>query len=188
MNPTIVVGLGNPGTQYRSTRHNIGFMVVDAICDRFDISLKWGSGEFLWEQIQDDGRFLIVAKPMTYMNASGGVVTALLNDLHQTAEHLLVVVDDADLPLGKLRIRERGSHGGHNGLRSIIEDLGTEDFPRLRMGIHPGKEIADLAEFVLSPFDSNEIDTAQAVVQRAVLAITDCTRTDFAVLMNNYNN
>jgi len=188
VNPTIVVGLGNPGARYRSTRHNLGFVVVDTICDEFGISLKWGSGEFLWGQAEGDGGVLVVAKPMTYMNMSGGAVTSLLNNLHETADHLLVVVDDVNLPLGKLRIRERGTHGGHNGLRSIIEDLGTEDFARLRMGIHPGKEIVDLAGFVLTEFESGEKETAQKMVHQVTLAVRDCIRTDFALLMNNYNN
>jgi len=188
VNPTIVVGLGNPGTQYRSTRHNLGFVVVDAICDELSISLKWGSGEFLWGRSERDGRILIVAKPMTYMNASGEAVASLLRDIHNTEDHLLVVVDDVDLSLGKLRIRERGSHGGHNGLRSIIDYLGTEDFARLRMGIHPGKEIANLSEFVLSPFEANERNTVETMIEQAVHAVKDCTQKDLSVLMTNYNN
>ena len=188
MNPVIVVGLGNPGTFYRSTRHNLGFMVIDEICEESLISLRWGSGEFLLGQRYNDDRTLIVAKPMTYMNLSGGAVSTLLNDVRCLPDNLLVVVDDLDLPLGKIRLRKRGSHGGHNGLRSIIDDLGTDAFARLRMGIHPGKEIDDFAEFVLSPFESSEQEKAESMIHLAVEAVNDCVRLNFSELMNKYNN
>ncbi len=152
----LIVGLGNPGEQYANTRHNVGFWVVSLLARRHGIALS---------QHRHHSRFgigtigevpVLLAQPMTYMNRSGEAVKALLQAYHLQPSQMLVVYDEVALPLGTLRLRPKGSSGGHNGMRSIISAIGTEEFPRLRIGIGPAPEGVDLADFVLSPFEESE--------------------------------
>ncbi len=162
------MGLGNPGSEYDGTRHNIGFEVVDAIAEKLRIVFEAGSGDYLEARATHGESDFLLVKPLTYMNNSGLAVRDVFEKYSPRMEDLVVVLDDFHLPLGTIRIRRRGSSGGHNGLSSIIYHMQTEDFPRLRIGI--GKETRSGAvEFVLSPFDDEERET----VRDAVLAARD---------------
>src|SRR5574342_423275 len=148
----LVVGLGNPGERYRRTRHNVGFMVVDALAAR------WGAGrgkveEEAWTaEAERRAEPLLLVKPLTFMNRSGVAVERALAAAGAGPDALVAVLDDAALPLGQIRVRPRGSHGGHNGLRSVLEMLGTDEFARVRVGIRKGEPPEDLADYVLSEF------------------------------------
>ena len=161
----LLVGLGNPGPQYRETRHNIGFWVVDELARRWQIQDAWRErGDALYVK-QPGGA--VLAKPLTFMNLSGFAISRLRQFFQVETNDILVVVDEVALPLGRLRARARGSAGGHNGLKSAIEQLGTSEFPRLRIGIGRGDSRRDLANHVLSKFDPDERDTIQAATLRA---------------------
>ena len=183
-----VVGLGNPGERYRRTRHNVGFMVVDALVAR----AGGGKGhEEALAQVAGARLFgeepLLLAKPLTFMNRSGAAVDRLLADHAGTPQDLLVVVDDVALELGRLRVRERGSHGGHNGLRSIIEALGSEEFARVRVGIRKGDVAGDLAEYVLDAFPAEDVLVVREAVERAADAVECVLREGTVVAMNRFN-
>jgi peptidyl-tRNA hydrolase, PTH1 family len=166
-----VVGLGNPGEQYRRNRHNVGFMVVDVLAARAQAPRGRSEGEAWVSQIRLAGEDVLLVKPLTFMNRSGAAVGRVLA-LHQGAPSDLVVVeDDVALALGTLRVRERGGHGGHNGLRSVIEVLGTDEIPRVRVGIRKGELPADLAGYVLSDFSQDEVLVVQEAVGGAADAV-----------------
>lgn len=185
----LVVGLGNPGPKYRDTRHNIGFMVADELVRRF-------GGEFSLapSQVPDAlvaKRYgevpLLVAKPLTYMNRSGEAVSALARYYGVAHGGLLVVVDEAALPFGRLRARARGSAGGHNGLKSIIDRLGTTEFARLRLGVGRGDGRKDLAGHVLATFEAGERPVLDEFVTRAADAAEMFAADGIEQVMNVYN-
>jgi PTH1 family peptidyl-tRNA hydrolase len=183
----LVVGLGNPGERYRRTRHNIGFMVIDALGARAGVRRGRTEAE-AWVAEADvaDERVLLV-KPQTFMNRSGQAVEPLLRRYGAGPVDLLVVLDDVALELNQLRIRERGSHGGHNGLRSLIESLGSEEFPRVRVGVRRGESPADLADYVLSGFAVDEVLIVQEMVGRACDAVGCFVREGAQTAMNRFN-
>ena len=163
----IIVGLGNPGPRYKNTRHNIGFSVVQALSKKLRISVNkkrhkglFGKGVFGEEEI-------ILFMPETYMNLSGEAIKALLKKNRIKPEMLLVVYDDIDLKFGFIRFREKGSHGGHNGVESVINHIGREDFPRLRIGIGKKEKPEDVSKFVLSSFDSEEKSALKSIIENA---------------------
>ncbi|MBN1824514.1 MAG: aminoacyl-tRNA hydrolase [Endomicrobiales bacterium] len=163
----LIVGLGNPGKKYHMTRHNLGFMVVDFYCEKCGISLKkWSDASQIAQYGKGKNR-IIFAKPQVFMNNSGASVAELLNFFKIGIAETLVILDDFSIPLGALRLRRSGSCGGHNGLASIINLTGTKEFPRLRLGIGPVPERADPADFVLSPFEKREKETAAEMVSGA---------------------
>jgi len=151
-----VVGLGNPGLRYASTRHNAGFLLVRRVARAWDVRLK--KRRFLTKMAEAvrDGERVVLALPQTYMNESGRAVRALLEGLGLSAGRCLVVFDDADLPLGEIRIRPEGGPGTHRGMASVVAETGTSSFPRIRLGIGPVAEGEDIADFVLSPFEEDE--------------------------------
>ncbi len=163
----LVVGLGNPGKEYEDTRHNVGFKVTDEIAKRFRIR------NFREEHLSHtftlklSGREIIFAKPQTYMNNSGLAVVNLLEENRIEPSEMLVVYDDLDLPLGVTRLRMSGSSGGHRGMESIIKSIGTENFPRLKIGIGRPKRKNDVVNYVLSPFKKEELETLNAVIHKA---------------------
>jgi peptidyl-tRNA hydrolase, PTH1 family len=189
--PKLVVGLGNPGKEYAETRHNIGFAVVDRLAEKFDCSLrkKWRFSAEVAEATISEGARVVLAKPQTYMNRSGSAVNALLQWRKIEPAELLVVVDDADLPLGQIRLRSSGGNGGHNGLRSIIEALGgNEEFARLRVGIgRSGPVGADITGHVLGKFAPQERESAGNAVATAVEAVECCLREGLTKAMNQFN-
>jgi PTH1 family peptidyl-tRNA hydrolase len=181
----LVVGLGNPGPKYRDTRHNVGFWVVDAVAARWDIGHVWRQQDEALVAKQAGGPALI--KPLTFMNLSGFAVSRLRQFYHVEAADMLVVVDEIALPLGRLRARRGGSAGGHNGLKSIIEQLGTQDFPRLRVGVGRGDTRRDLADHVLSKFDADEREVIEAAVLRAADAAEMFISDGIERVMNTFN-
>ena len=151
-----IIGLGNPGEDYAGTRHNVGFWVVSLLARRYNLSLNRHRYHARYGEGSIRGVPVLLAQPMTYMNRSGEAVRALLHAYALTPQQMLIVYDDIALPLGTLRLRPRGSAGGHNGMRSIIDAIGTEEFPRLRIGIGAPPEGVDPADYVLSPFEESE--------------------------------
>jgi PTH1 family peptidyl-tRNA hydrolase len=168
MRPTrLLVGLGNPGAQYAPTRHNVGFWTIDALAQRHGIALKTRRHHSLLGVGTIREVPVVLAKPQTYMNLSGQAVQALLHAYHLAPDQMLVVFDDVWLAPGAVRVRAKGSAGGHNGMKSIIAALGTEAFPRVRIGIGQPPAGVDLADYVLSPPDEAERALLQDAAQRA---------------------
>jgi PTH1 family peptidyl-tRNA hydrolase len=167
--PVLAAGLGNPGEAYRVTRHNAGFSVLDELCRRYSCRMGPGRGEYLAGQIFLQDISLVLLKPMTYMNGSGRAVAEAMEQFAVAPDRILVIVDDIMLPLGRLRMRPKGSDGGHNGLGSVIEELHTEEFARLRLGIQSAEPPAAdrLASYVLSPFLREETPLVSAMTARA---------------------
>jgi PTH1 family peptidyl-tRNA hydrolase len=189
VDPIIVVGLGNPGTEYDWTRHNVGFKVIDELARRFKISIRPGRGDYLFAACRVSGKEVVLVKPLTYMNNSGIAVSELLEKYSAGLHELMLVADDFALPLGTIRVRTKGSDGGHNGLSSIIYQLNTNEFARIRCGIRreimPPKE--RMAEFVLSPFEREERETVDAMIAKAADAVVEFTTTGIAKTMNKFN-
>jgi peptidyl-tRNA hydrolase, PTH1 family len=181
----LVVGLGNPGPQYRDTRHNVGFWVIDELAKRWQLQQTWRERDEALYVKQAGGS--VLAKPLTYMNLSGFAVSKLRQFFQVEPADLLVIVDEVALPLGRLRARPRGTAGGHNGLKSVIEQLGTNEFPRLRLGVGRGDGRRDLADYVLSKFDADERETIQAATLRAADAAEMFISEGIARVMNTFN-
>lgn len=169
----LVVGLGNPGEEYRSTPHNLGFLTVDRLARDAGIRISRPEENALVGSGALDGATVVLAKPLSYMNLSGAPVKRLLRRYELEPESLLVVYDELDLPWRNLRLKRKGSSAGHNGMQSVVDSLGTSDFPRLRIGIHPGHPVANGAKFVLRPFGRNERDELEGVVGRAAEVVRD---------------
>lgn len=184
----IIVGLGNPGREFRETRHNIGFMLVNRLAERLGIEFSRMESKSLVTKGDYRGFRLILAKPMTYMNLSGQAVSSLVRFYKVTLENLLVIYDDVDLPLGTLRLRPGGGAGGHKGMQSIIQQLGTPDFPRLRLGIDrpPGKRSA--ASYVLKDFSTDENEFLPVILDQGVDAALTFVTDGIDIAMNNYNS
>jgi PTH1 family peptidyl-tRNA hydrolase len=186
----LVVGLGNPGDEYAVTRHNIGFQVANRLAKRARLEFdKKAAGARVAEGALGQLR-IAVAKPQTFMNESGRSVRRLLERYRVDPSRLVVVYDDVDLPLGRIRIRPSGGPGTHNGMRSVVEELRTEDFPRVRCGIAPQApdgEIADIMEYVLAPFEADEREAADAVVARAAEALEVLLRDGIRRAMDAFN-
>jgi len=185
----LIVGLGNPGKEYRETRHNVGFRVVDEIAGRHDLALAMAPSQvpdaFLAKKYGPEP--WLVAKPLTFMNRSGDAVAALSHYYDIAPTDLLVVVDEVALPFGRLRARARGSAGGHNGLKSVIERLGTTEFPRLRLGVGRGDSRRDLADHVLSKFEADELAALEEFITRAADAAEMFAADGIEKVMNTYN-
>lgn len=185
--PQLIVGLGNPGVKYDGTRHNIGFVVIDELARSWQISLaetKKFQGFFGEGMVS--GKKIRLLKPLTYMNNSGQAIRAVLDWYKLAPESILVVYDDMDLPVGRLRLRTNGSAGGQNGMKSAIAHLGTQKFPRLRIGI--GSKDQDAISHVLGSFSPSEKTLIQEVNQYAVGAIEVSLRDGVEKAMNLFNN
>ena len=164
----LVVGLGNPGTEYRETRHNVGFMVADALVNRWRVADQWREKfDALLIKTMVGDESVILAKPLTFMNLSGQAVAGLAGFYKIEPPDIFIVTDDVALPVGRLRARRGGGAGGHNGLKSIIQSLATQAFPRMRVGVGRGDDRRDLADHVLGRFEADERDTVSAAVLRA---------------------
>jgi PTH1 family peptidyl-tRNA hydrolase len=189
--PKLVVGLGNPGREYDGTRHNIGFAALDRLAEKLGCSFrsKWRFSARVAEAEAGEAGKITLAKPQTFMNRSGSAVQGLLAWLKIEPGQLLVVVDDADLPLGQIRLRLSGGSGGHNGLRSIIETLGgNEDFARLRIGIGRTAPLGtDITGHVLGRFGPEEREVAAEAVATAAEAMECCLRDGIVEAMNQFN-
>lgn len=185
----IVVGLGNPGREYVGTRHNIGFEVVDRLATRVDRGWETGPATAMqarWRRGGADQDVLLV-KPLTFMNLSGEAVGSLMRFYKVAVPDVLIVCDDVNLPLGRLRARGSGSEGGHNGLRSIAQQLGTIEYPRLRVGVGRGDTRRDLADHVLARFDAEEAGVVAEVVTKATEAVDLWIADGLVRMMNSFN-
>lgn len=185
--PKLVVGLGNPGRQYAQHRHNVGFQVVEALAeahglefDKLKHKARMAVGRIVDQRV-------VLAKPLTYMNKSGESVSPLAHWYKTPLDQMLVVYDDLDIPLGTVRLRPRGGSGGHRGMRSIIQQLGAEDFPRLRVGIDRPPAGWDPADYVLSPFTEDEVPVVVDVRERAVAAIECWLQEGVDAAMTRFN-
>jgi PTH1 family peptidyl-tRNA hydrolase len=183
-----VVGLGNIGQKYADTRHNLGFELINKIANEWNIRPKPGPGEYFWAEHNYAGRMISLIWPTTYMNNSGLAVAQFLEETGLEPEQSLIVYDDIALPLGKLRIRLKGSAGGHNGIASIIEHLGTDDIPRLRLGMGLLPENADQVAFVLGRFSIEEREIADKMIGQAAEAVLYSLQHSLVEAMNKYNS
>ena len=183
----LIVGLGNPGREYRLTRHNIGFMCLDRLGDRLGTAFTRVESRALVAKAAYESSRLILAKPQTYMNLSGQAVSALARFYKVPLEHLLVAYDDVDLPLGMLRLRPGGGSAGQKGMQSIIERLGSQDFPRMRLGIGRPPGRMDAASYVLQEFHPAEQELLSLTLDRAAEAILTFITEDLVTAMNRYN-
>ena len=185
---SIVVGLGNPGERYALTRHNIGFMALDRVAQRHDRPWStYGTSKSasLVASVDIDGNPVLLVKPHTFMNASGKAVMALSARQEFEPSNLLIVFDDFHLAFGRLRLRRSGSDGGHNGLASVIEEVGSDDIPRLRMGIGPLPDDGQEIDYVLSEFGSDE--DVEELVDRGCSAVEHCIADGIYATMNQFN-
>jgi len=185
----VVVGLGNPGEGYASTRHNVGFQVASRLAKRARAEFATKAADSRIAEGSIDGVRVAIARPQTFMNDSGRAVRKLLDRYRLQPSDLLVVFDEVDLPLGKIRLREKGGPGTHNGMRSIVSAIG-EDFPRLRVGVAPAdplREIGDLVQYVLDPFEADERATAETSLARAADAAEVALREGIQPAMTKFN-
>jgi len=183
----LIVGLGNPGSEYRETRHNIGFLVIDELARRWNTDRSREQFEALIVKTSAEGQQVMLVKPLTFMNLSGHAVSNLAGYYKVEPADVFAITDDVALPLGRLRARREGGAGGHNGLKSLIAQLGTEGFPRLRVGVGRGDGRRDLADHVLGRFDANERETVVAAVLRAADATEMFLRDGVERVMNAFN-
>ena len=184
----IIVGLGNPGKQYEHTRHNVGFDTIDVLAERYRISVDAQKYRALYGKGMIEGNKVILAKPQTYMNLSGESVRELI-DFYKIdeAEELIVIYDDISLEPGQLRLRAKGSAGGHNGIKNIIAHLGGQEFKRIKVGVGEKPKGYDLADYVLSRFSKEERQRVDASLERAADAAVKIITDDMASAMNEYN-
>jgi peptidyl-tRNA hydrolase, PTH1 family len=183
----LVVGLGNPGYAYVLTPHNLGFMVIDHLADRCGVQVSRTEGAALTALVRIGGWEVVLAKPQTFMNLSGVSVRRLVERYQVPTEELVVLLDEAALPFGTLRIRKRGSAGGHNGLKSIIGALGSDVFVRVRMGIQPDHPVSNLKSHVLGRFSRGQLEAVAEMVDRAAEAVEVIVREGVESAMNRFN-
>lgn len=182
-----IIGLGNPGKKYENTRHNIGFMVIDELSRRhqWDLNRVKFKGEYALEHVNSEK--VILLKPQTFMNLSGESLRPLMEYYEIDVEDILVIYDDLDLPLGKIRLREKGGHGGHNGIRSIIDHLGTKEFKRLRIGVGRPTGSTPVVNYVLSPFSKDEQENVLLSINESADACEAWFAKSFTDIMNEFN-
>ena len=182
----LIVGLGNPGTEYQKTRHNAGFLVIDRLCDKLGLQLDKNKCKALYGIHRHKGDKIIIAKPQTYMNLSGEAVKGLMKFYDIPSEDLIVVHDDLDLPLGKLRLRRKGSSGGQKGMGNIIDLLGTQEIDRIRVGISHDKNI-ETVDYVLGRFSLEDMKVLEETLDKAADALIYSFDHDFEDVMSNFN-
>jgi len=183
----LIVGLGNPGAEYERTRHNLGFMLIDKLAAEAGVAVKRSECRSLVGNALIENERVVFAKPQTYMNLSGEAV-ACLNQKHEVgAGSLIIISDDLALPFGSIRLRQRGSAGGHNGLKSINGALGTHEFARLRIGIQPEHPLSDAKRFVLDEFSKTERESLPEILERAAAALRSVLRDGIGKAMSLHN-
>ena len=184
----IIAGLGNPTLQYEGTRNNVGFDVIDTLADKYNISVDARKSRAFIGKGMIEGQKVILVKPQTYMNLSGESIRGLVDYYKIDVEHeLLVIYDDISLDVGQLRIRKKGSAGGHNGIKNIIANLGTQNFPRIKVGVGEKPKKYDLADYVLSHFSKAERELMEEGYQKAVKAVEMLLDGEMEAAMNEYN-
>jgi len=183
----LIVGLGNPGYEYHLTPHNLGFRAIDRLADACGKELSRREAQALTASAELAGEWVVLAKPQTYMNLSGLAVERLLQNYDLAPRDLLVLVDEIELPLGMLRIRPRGTAGGHNGLKSIIGALEGNDFTRLRMGVQPDRPVEDYVSYLLSPFRPADRELVSEMLDQAAEAVGVILSEGVQKAMNRFN-
>ena len=181
----LVVGLGNPGKEYEGTRHNIGFEAIDYLSDKYNIELNREKFKGVFGEGFIQGKKVILLKPTTYMNLSGESIREVVNFYKISNEEVIVIYDDISLEVGRLRIREKGSHGGHNGIKSIIANLGTDVFPRVKIGV--GAPKGNLVSHVLGKFSDDEVEILRETIKASSDAVSIMISKDTKEAMNKLN-
>jgi PTH1 family peptidyl-tRNA hydrolase len=184
----LIAGLGNPGEEYKKTRHNIGFLVLDYLSDSLRVSFSQTKWQGTAIKTRFAGSQVLLLKPQTYMNNSGQAVADVINFYKETTDKVIVIYDDTSLDIGRLRIRERGSAGGHNGIKSIISHLKTQEFDRVKVGVGEKPPGWNLADYVLSRFDASEIKTMKAAIKMSAEATVMMIDEGAQKAMNIYNS
>ncbi len=184
---TIIVGLGNPGKKYENTRHNVGFCTIDYLSAKYGIKVNRLKHKALTGDGNIKGERVLLVKPQTFMNLSGESINEITEWYKLPMENLIVIYDDVDLPVGTIRIRPKGSSGTHNGMKSVIYQLQSDEFPRIRIGIGKAPEEWDLADYVLSRFSGEEASEIAKSVQRAAEAAAMIIQSGVEAAMNLYN-
>ncbi len=187
MRVRLIIGLGNPGRRYEGTRHNVGFDVLDEVAARRALEFSSAPAEAVMARTREVEPGVMLAKPLTFMNLSGTPVSVLVRYYRIPLDDLLIVAEDVNLPLGRLRARARGSDGGHNGLRSVIDALGTQTVPRLRVGVGRGDTRRDLAAHVLARFETSERPAIREAVVQAADAVEAFIVEGIGPVMNRFN-
>jgi PTH1 family peptidyl-tRNA hydrolase len=185
--PYLITGLGNPGRQYKSNRHNIGFMLVNSLADRLDISFSRMESRALVVKHKYQERTIILAKPQTFMNLSGQAVGGLVKFYKIPLDNLLIVYDEVDLPLGVIRLRPSGGSAGQKGMESIIKQLNSQEFPRMRMGIGRPPGRMNAGSYVLKDFSNQEVEFLPEFLDRGVEAVLTFIMQDLDTAMNRFN-
>ena len=183
----LIVGLGNPGKQYDMTRHNIGFHTIDYIADKYGAKLNKLKFKAVYGEATISGEKVYLVKPQTYMNLSGDSVGEMTQFYKIPPEHIIVINDDISLDVGRIRVRPKGSAGGHNGIKSIIAHLGTQEFPRVKVGVGEKPARMDLADYVLGHFSKEEQATMDDAVKEAADAVCEIVNVGIAQAMNDHN-
>ncbi|MCA0993684.1 aminoacyl-tRNA hydrolase [Pseudalkalibacillus hwajinpoensis] len=183
----LIVGLGNPGKKFNNTRHNVGFMAIDQLAKEMGIALDQKKFQGVYGKGMVNGEAVYLLKPQTFMNLSGESVRPLMEYFNIEVADLLVIYDDLDLPTGKVRIRQKGSAGGHNGMKSIITHLHTQEFKRVRIGIDRSAR-QTVIDYVLKPFSKEEEEPIQLAIEQTAKACEAWTTTSFPEVMNQYNS
>lgn len=184
---TIIAGLGNPGNKYESTRHNVGFCVIDYLAEKHGIKVNRLKHKALTGEGSIKGERVLLVKPQTFMNLSGESLREAVEWYKLSAENTIVIYDDVDLPAGTVRIRPKGSSGTHNGMKSVIYQLQSDEFPRIRIGVGKAPEGWDLADYVLSKFSAEEVPVIRQCIERAAGAAEAIVSSGIADAMNQYN-
>ena len=183
----MIIGLGNPGKEYAQTKHNVGFMVIDAIADELNVAVEKKQCQALTQTANWDGQKILLVKPQTFMNLSGQAVMELLHYYNDRIDDLLVIHDDLDLPPGQLRFKQGGGAGGHNGIKNIIAHLGTQEFPRIKVGVGDKPPRMDLADYVLSRFSKEDREKMEQAFKDAAEAVEVMITEGADAAMNQFN-
>lgn len=182
----LIVGIGNPGKEYDNTRHNVGFMALDSIADHYNVEFNETKFKSVYTSIRVNNEKVILMKPQTYVNLSGSAVVSMMNYFNIDKEDILVIYDDLALPTGKLRVRFKGSGGGHNGIKNIIDYLKTQEFKRVRIGISNNK-LFDQVDYVLGRFSKEDMSTLENTFKKLRELPEDFVNEPFSDFMNKYN-
>ena len=183
----VIVGLGNPGARYAETKHNIGFITVDYLAEKLGIKINKIKHKAIIGEGSIGGEKVLLVKPQTFMNLSGQSVMDIVNFYKVAASNLIVIYDDIDLPVGKVRIRPNGSSGTHNGMRNIIYLVNNQEFPRVRIGVGKQPDYMDLADYVLTRFNNEERPLIEEAIKRSAAAVEEIVKSGINIAMNQYN-
>lgn len=183
----VIVGLGNPGDRYAATKHNIGFITIDYLAEQHSIKMNKVKHKAIIGEGTIGGEKILFVKPQTFMNLSGQSVMDIINFYKVPVSNLIVIYDDIDLPVGKVRIRPNGSSGTHNGMRNIIYLLNNQEFPRVRIGVGKQPDYMDLADYVMTKFNGEEKPLMEEAIKKSAAAVTEIVKSGISNAMNQYN-